>query len=249
MIDFSISGPIFCKERKNSSNRLLKVNKVEEGVLTENSSKCLVNFWIVNKVEEGVLTENSSKRLVNFFAKVNKDKVEEGVLAKNSFKRLVNFWKINNVEEGVLSFDRKFVKMSCESLNSKQSWRRRFDRKLVKTSWGFFCKDKQRQSWRRRFDRKLTTYLTILNDGDFSWYEEIEMGCGLARLRHSTKLFLSHVFLLSSDLSTPLTFVKPFSFFCTARMRVQTSKTLLLVTHNGSKLSRLGIQFIKFHRI
>ena len=43
------------------------------------------------------------------------------------------------------------------------------------------------------------------------------MGCGLARLRHSTKLFLSHVFLLSSDLSTPLTFVKPFSFFCTAR--------------------------------
>ena len=52
MIDFSISGPIFCKERKNSSNRLLKVNKVEEGVL---------------------------------------------------------------------SFDRKFVKMSYESLNSKQS--------------------------------------------------------------------------------------------------------------------------------
>ena len=115
-------------------------------VLTENSSKCLVNLWIVNKVEEGILTENSSKRLEVFF-----------------------------------------------------------------------CKDKQRQSWRRRFDRKLTTYLTILNDGDFSWYEEIEMGCGLARLRHSTKLFLSHVFLLSSDLSTPLTFVKPFSFFCTAR--------------------------------
>ena len=30
---------------------------------------------------------------------------------------------------------------------------------------------------------------------------------------------------------------------------VQTSKTLLFVTQNGSKLSRLGIQTIKFHRI
>ena len=48
MIDFSTSGPIFCKERKNSS-------------------KCLENILKVNKVEEGVLTENSLKRLVNFF--------------------------------------------------------------------------------------------------------------------------------------------------------------------------------------
>ena len=147
-------------------------------VLTENSSKCLVNLWIVNKVEEGILTENSSKRLEVFF-----------------------------------------------------------------------CKDKQRQSWRRRFDRKLTTYLTILNDGDFSWYEEIEMGCGLARLRHSTKLFLSHV-LLSSDLWMSLTFVKPFSFVWTAVWQcwVQTSKHFLWRTmdRNGVDLAYKPYDFIEF---